>query len=534
MSFKSVDTAYAVRQAMETLAKELLGRERPEPRYGTVESISLWNRTCQVVLQGDTAPVKVRCYRVAQPTAVGDVVRVEGKPGNLYVTEVIVGRPMSMQAVAYEPTVATSNSYDMNNTALQNVPRRVKYTWAEEFPGAIGVNNTLHLGRWYSPNWEIGVAQAQTLLELTITGRGYGAVVKKYEIALSTFGPNTNSWEKLAPTQGTDSQLGNNFEVEIYTDNSDNSFQLRIRETADYGGRGWRVVLESTGAADMAYDGSYEGVITTAPAAPTTVYESSNGYGSTRLGGSAAQFLPTRDQFLLSGGGIIDWDGANLYWGTRFIAMGHGRHTLSTVGYFDITCPTSGTIPVIGGSVGSVTATGSGIPLSGWQALYYRLPYGGGNGVVAGNFYIYDYTNDVGANSTYGPPTDAILIAVRNNDGGPSLKLGTGEIRDHWRAPSFQNSWVNYGSPYPTAAYRMEANNVVRLKGLVKLGTMGAAIFTLPAKYRPTERFLLSTIVNANVAGRIDVDTTGTVTPTSATGTNGWVALDGLTFVAGA
>ena len=38
--FGSIDTAFAVRQAIEHLGKDLLARERPEPRYAKVESFS--------------------------------------------------------------------------------------------------------------------------------------------------------------------------------------------------------------------------------------------------------------------------------------------------------------------------------------------------------------------------------------------------------------------------------------------------------------------------------------------------------------
>lgn len=54
-----------------------------------------------------------------------------------------------------------------------------------------------------------------------------------------------------------------------------------------------------------------------------------------------------------------------------------------------------------------------------------------------------------------------------------------------WVAPTFQNSWVNYGSPWATAAYYKDAVGVVHLRGLVKNGTSMSTIFTLPAGYRP-------------------------------------------------
>ena len=55
---------------------------------------------------------------------------------------------------------------------------------------------------------------------------------------------------------------------------------------------------------------------------------------------------------------------------------------------------------------------------------------------------------------------------------------GTGE-------PSFENSWVNYSVAWSTAGFRIDAEGWVHLKGLVKSGTNGATIFTLPEGYRP-------------------------------------------------
>jgi len=98
-------------------------------------------------------------------------------------------------------------------------------------------------------------------------------------------------------------------------------------------------------------------------------------------------------------------------------------------------------------------------------------------------------------------------------------------------SPAFTNSWVNYGSGYNTCAYYKDAVGFVHLKGLVKSGTDGSAIFTLPAGYRPAAKELLSASSN-DAYGRIDIATTGTVTPSAGTTSPTWVCLDGLMFKA--
>jgi len=119
-----------------------------------------------------------------------------------------------------------------------------------------------------------------------------------------------------------------------------------------------------------------------------------------------------------------------------------------------------------------------------------------------------------------------------------------------WIAPTFTNSWVNYGSGFQSAGYRI-VGDMVQLRGLIKSGTLGLAAFTLPAGYRPTANLLLSGVISVHAAqatsaasagtahthtfgvndygGRVDIGTTGSVTINS-NGANGFVSLDGMSF----
>jgi hypothetical protein len=75
----------------------------------------------------------------------------------------------------------------------------------------------------------------------------------------------------------------------------------------------------------------------------------------------------------------------------------------------------------------------------------------------------------------------------------------------------FGTSWVDYGSTYAGARYR-KINNVVYIEGLVKNGTIGQSIFTLPVGYRPYGRIMFATVSN-NLFGRLDILSDGTVMP---------------------
>jgi hypothetical protein len=99
-----------------------------------------------------------------------------------------------------------------------------------------------------------------------------------------------------------------------------------------------------------------------------------------------------------------------------------------------------------------------------------------------------------------------------------------------WNNMTLTNSWVWYGTIYATAQYKKSTtDNMVTLKGLIRSGTSGTAIVTLPAGFRPKERILYTT-VSADAYGRVDIQPNGVVSLQA--GSNAWVSLDGITFLA--
>jgi len=93
-----------------------------------------------------------------------------------------------------------------------------------------------------------------------------------------------------------------------------------------------------------------------------------------------------------------------------------------------------------------------------------------------------------------------------------------------WTAVTLQNSWVNYDTTYGVTAltYIRKIGNVVFLRGLVKSGTIGATIFTLPTGWRPSINIIFST-VSASAFAEMRVNSNGTVVATS--GNNTWYSL---------
>lgn len=95
--------------------------------------------------------------------------------------------------------------------------------------------------------------------------------------------------------------------------------------------------------------------------------------------------------------------------------------------------------------------------------------------------------------------------------------------------PAFQNSWVNYSAGYQTAAFYKDKSGRVHLRGLVKSGTDGTVIFTLPVGYRP-EAISLHTTLSNNAVARVDITSTGNVHPNATYSDPNWISLDGISF----
>jgi hypothetical protein len=97
----------------------------------------------------------------------------------------------------------------------------------------------------------------------------------------------------------------------------------------------------------------------------------------------------------------------NLLWGSTVLVIPAWKNSAyATAGYWDINCPTTGTIVY---NSGTVTCTAAGIPVGGWAALYYRVVPGTSQASVQANFILKDQ-NDI----TYSPDSNWILLAVRN------------------------------------------------------------------------------------------------------------------------
>ena len=125
------------------------------------------------------------------------------------------------------------------------------------------------------------------------------------------------------------------------------------------------------------------------------------------------------------------------------------------------------------------------------------------------------------------PITASALSVIGTSSVGTSpIVVGSGGS-----APSFSNSWTNFGSTYQVARFWKDTGGVVHIEGLIASGTLSASAFTLPIGYRPTAYHIFNGITGSSpdTVCRINVNSDGTVTPADLAN-NAFVSLAGITF----
>ena len=254
-----------------------------------------------------------------------------------------------------------------------------------------------------------------------------------------------------------------------------------------------------------------------------------NGYTDVQL----AENLRANRNF--TGGGTITVDASyNVLWSARFIVISNGYGSnFSTNGYFDITCPTSGTITGVGGAA-NVTATAAGIPLAAWSAIYYILPIGSGNGSVAANFRVAAYTGTLDIPSTW------VLICVRNGDdsavtfnNGIVLSASQSILSTKQATANTANTLVkrdgsgNFSAGTITATLSGSSTSVANAVTFNNGGSGAASGTTFNGSAAQTISY--NTVGASPLAGSASLTTTGTVTSGTWSGSFGAVSGANLT-----
>jgi hypothetical protein len=116
----------------------------------------------------------------------------------------------------------------------------------------------------------------------------------------------------------------------------------------------------------------------------------------------------------------------------------------------------------------------------------------------------------------------------------PSGRATGTDCTTQWCNLTLLNSWVHYGSPHSTPQYTKSADGMVLLKGLVRSGTLGVTMATLPAGYCPKEQLLLAVAANGTW-GRVDITSGAAGSGCTITGSvvsASWTSFDAIHFLA--
>ena len=109
-----------------------------------------------------------------------------------------------------------------------------------------------------------------------------------------------------------------------------------------------------------------------------------------------------------------------------------------------------------------------------------------------------------------------------------ALNLKANKVQEAWFTPTLINGWVSFGGAEAGPTYYKDNFGNVKLRGVVKSGTLSVSIFDLPIGYRPAKNKYFAVISN-NVPGFVLIDPSGGVIPLAGT-SNVFVTLDSISF----
>lgn len=101
------------------------------------------------------------------------------------------------------------------------------------------------------------------------------------------------------------------------------------------------------------------------------------------------------------------------------------------------------------------------------------------------------------------------LLEERDRDLEAHLRSTTSTTA--WIAPTLLGTWANYSSPSFAGAEYRRVGDRVEIRGIVKSGTSGTAVFTLPVGFRPPAALIFPAMSDPNVFCRLDVEVDGDV-----------------------
>ena len=312
------------------------------------------------------------------------------------------------------------------------------------FAGSGGTHNYIYTGTT-TLNF-VNAADNSTLMTLLNGGSvGIGTSTPTAKLDVSGGGLSVSGW--------SNNNSGTTGGVEIGWDGNWGIFQVYDRVNANYEPiliNGSYTMFYVSGAERARLNSSGNlGIGTTSPAYKLDVI------GDARVSGGIFN-ASLSAQWIVNGGGTVTYNGSAILWSNRVIVIPVEKDELSTTGYIDINCPTSGTITYYNASnvTTTVTCAASGVPIAAWEALYYEITPGQGQTSDQTKFRLVNYQN-----STWKPSSNWILICALNGDSN-SLKWIPGQViipnNGSFDSSNSTNNWqiagtTNYVSKFTAA-----------------------------------------------------------------------------------
>lgn len=494
VSFNEQAAAIRVRDAVNKIAQRLLDDVRPGNLYGQVVSIDHVAGTCKVVFPGAAEPTQVDMGVIARPhdatlgvqDAFGSIVEISGTPGRYRVIDILFGMAHPYGVVLDNFSIGTG--YEKHATVFS--------MWVNE-PSIAG--NQMHIGRFENPGSVLGAGLHSAKMVVQQVGSN---IVKEYEfsIVISTGG----FWRPL-PEWFSTGPNGMDYSVEIKADST--GFDLRIRRLFGLSGGSYRVTLWLFGADYVFNSASALGETSDAAAVmdPSTTYVASDRDGPVRsypFYNAIQHTYQHRISSQLQSGGSVTWNGTRLNWDGTFVALvGLGWH--NTSGMINITAPVNNQSIQVHGSTSATTSTvttaGIDMQVEINTALYYEPLLGGDGTSSSGRFHL------VCSSEEFTIPPHWIFIAEATNATlSPSLRLGSGELMDHWKDINLVAAAV--AETNATPQWKWQSRQMVALRGGLHHNAtnfaQGAAMMTIGTPARPSVTRWLVGQTNVGTIGR--------------------------------
>jgi len=540
MGFGDQRYAQQFRDLITTIARRVVQEERPDLRLGKVYSFDPSTNSAMILFPGETVDnlVKVRVAKNMQPTrtmnsnfstqgydAEGDIVRIAGKPGSLFILDYFSGAP-------YTPSGGGGEAIPPGT--VDDYFRGDK-TWRPLNKAAVGLPNVDNTSDSAKPLSDAAVSalggKANASEVVKLTGEQTVAGVKKMQDPVAVLPQAADPLATLLPNVPLIFARSNG--LPYWRDKNNVVRPLITPREAVHNNPNFED-WSAPGPAMFPIDWTRFWMNTEVVTAADGDDKVSGAYSLKIIRPGAAPNntnMTTGPAYTCNPGDQITFE---------FYARCSTSAGIMLVGL--LTGPTAAGANHFG--TGSIHATKTVNLTTSWTKYSFSW-------TVPQDHYFFRFTL-----SPYTLSSSDMTFWI-DDTGSTVTTPQSFSVLEDWVPVVFQNSWGNYvdisGGGFSPTAYRRFGKQVF-MRGLLRGGVVGSPAFTLPAGFRPATNLLLNGVLNSftrpsgpastgtahthtitmtDVACRINVMSSGDVyihVPSGVTLNNGYFSLDGLMF----